>query len=161
MKKLVHFLDRLEAHAIFYKLSYHRQAYIMVEVAVPGERWEVEFSADGEVEIEIFSLSGGVFDDEKRLEDLFIPDNGIGFSLHITLKDDVEPEAFINKLLENYVEPLGLALGGDIFADDGAFVTLYHRGDVTEAQRQAFDALLQADTAIATYRLSELTNGET
>lgn len=30
----------------------------MVEVAVPGERWEVEFFADGEVAVEVFRSAG-------------------------------------------------------------------------------------------------------
>ena len=32
----------------------------MVLLAVPGERWEVEFFADGSVEVEVFVSSGGV-----------------------------------------------------------------------------------------------------
>lgn len=30
----------------------------MVEVAVPGERWEAEFFADGEVAVEVFRSAG-------------------------------------------------------------------------------------------------------
>ncbi len=43
----------------------------MVEVAVPGERWEVEFFADGNVEIEKF-ISNAEILDEKVLEQLFL-----------------------------------------------------------------------------------------
>jgi len=32
----------------------------MVLIAVPGERWEVEFFADGRIEFESFSDSSGV-----------------------------------------------------------------------------------------------------
>jgi len=42
----------------------------MVNVAIPGERWEVEFSQSGEIEIEIFKNSKGVFTDEKLLQKL-------------------------------------------------------------------------------------------
>jgi hypothetical protein len=35
-----------------------RSEAIMVEVSVPGERWEVEFFADSHVEIEVFRASG-------------------------------------------------------------------------------------------------------
>ncbi len=42
MKKLIGFLERLEEKKIYYKLNKVRDA-IMVEVAIPGERWEVEF----------------------------------------------------------------------------------------------------------------------
>ena len=40
----------------------------MVLVAVPGERWEVEFFADGEIEVEIFrsTESGVVGGDEAQ-----------------------------------------------------------------------------------------------
>ena len=31
----------------------------MVLLAVPGERWEVEFFADGSVEVEVFCELGG------------------------------------------------------------------------------------------------------
>jgi len=34
----------------------------MVEVAVPGERWEVEFLKDGSVEVEIFRSDGQIHD---------------------------------------------------------------------------------------------------
>jgi hypothetical protein len=42
----------------------------MVGVTVPGERWEIEFMADGEVEIEIFKSDGEIHDD-SIIEDLF------------------------------------------------------------------------------------------
>lgn len=43
---------------------------IMVEIAVPGERWEVEFFADGNVEVEKFVSQGEIFDEEE-LDKLF------------------------------------------------------------------------------------------
>ncbi|WP_240519120.1 hypothetical protein [Bacillus cereus] len=42
----------------------------MVEVAVPGERWEIEFMEDGTVEIEKF-IGDGDFYDGKEIEALF------------------------------------------------------------------------------------------
>ncbi len=36
----------------------------MVEVAVPGERWEVEFFRDGTVEVEVFRKVGGIVGEE-------------------------------------------------------------------------------------------------
>ena len=42
----------------------------MVLVAIPGERWEVEFSDDGKIEIEIFKDSSGVLCDESLLDKL-------------------------------------------------------------------------------------------
>ena len=43
MHKLISLLNDLEAHNLFYRLSKHSEHAIMVEIAVPGERWEVEF----------------------------------------------------------------------------------------------------------------------
>jgi hypothetical protein len=31
-----------------------------VLIAVPGERWEVEFFSDGRLEVEVFGMSSGV-----------------------------------------------------------------------------------------------------
>jgi len=42
----------------------------MVEVAVPGERWEIELHADGEIGVEVFKSVGGIQGSEA-LEDLF------------------------------------------------------------------------------------------
>lgn len=41
MDKLLLFLNKLEVNDIFYKLSKVRDS-ILVEVAVPGQRWEVD-----------------------------------------------------------------------------------------------------------------------
>ncbi len=70
MKKLLQFLTSLEKRNIHYQLEHNRDEFIMVNVAIPGERWEVEFSLDGEIEIEIFKNSKGVFTDEKLLRKL-------------------------------------------------------------------------------------------
>jgi hypothetical protein len=42
----------------------------MVEAHVPGERWEIEFFEDGEIEVEIFR-SDGSLRGADALEDLF------------------------------------------------------------------------------------------
>ena len=57
---LIDFLDKLEERGIYYRLSKNNTEYIMVEVSLPGERWEVEFSLD-DIRIEKFR-SGGLFD---------------------------------------------------------------------------------------------------
>ena len=61
MKKLVHLLNRLEAAKIHYKLDKVNDGFIMVQVSVPGQRWEIEFSKD-EVRIEKFLSDGSIFD---------------------------------------------------------------------------------------------------
>ncbi|GKU82966.1 hypothetical protein [Niallia sp. NCCP-28] len=70
IKDLIHFLNKLEKKKIFYKLNKVRNEAIMVEIAVPGQRWEIEFIEDGTVEIEKF-ISDGDFYDVKEIENLF------------------------------------------------------------------------------------------
>lgn len=61
LQKLFDFLDDLALHKIGFRLERNREEAIMVCVSVPGERWEIEFFADGEVEVEIFrSAQNGV-----------------------------------------------------------------------------------------------------
>lgn len=69
-RKLTRFLKKLEDNKIFYKLDSFRDDYIMVEVAIPGQRWEVEFSPDGDVVVERFKSFDDV-GDEKLLDHLF------------------------------------------------------------------------------------------
>lgn len=57
-QKLLDFLGRLEKAKIHYSLAHFRTETIAVEIVMPGERWEVEFFADGCVEIEVFSSVG-------------------------------------------------------------------------------------------------------
>jgi hypothetical protein len=67
---LLSFVQRLKAAKIFYRLSDPTDGAIMVEVAVPGERWEIEFHEDGQIGVESFVSSGGVRSQEA-LDDLF------------------------------------------------------------------------------------------
>lgn len=54
LKRLLEFLNQLQASRIYYRLEHVRPDTIMVLVTVPGERWEVEFLADDDIQIEIF-----------------------------------------------------------------------------------------------------------
>jgi hypothetical protein len=56
------FLQELRTAKIDYRLSQHRDEAIMVKIAVPGERWEVEFLDDGSVEAEVFKSDGTIHD---------------------------------------------------------------------------------------------------
>ncbi len=47
MKGLNQFLNRLEEYKIYYKIDKIREESILIEVAVPGQRWEVEFMRTG------------------------------------------------------------------------------------------------------------------
>jgi hypothetical protein len=69
MDRLLSFLCSLENNRIHYTLAHNRGEAIMVLIAVPGQRWEVEFFADGQVEIERFaSTADGVMKDAHLLE---------------------------------------------------------------------------------------------
>jgi hypothetical protein len=65
LEKLLAFLYRLGEESIYFTLFQDRDA-IMVQVTVPGERWEVEFFADGHIELERF-VSEGKIEDEDDL----------------------------------------------------------------------------------------------
>ncbi len=74
MQNLLLFLQKLELYKIHYTIEHNRDDYIMVLVTIPGERWEVEFDAEGNVEIEVFKNSTGVDTDECLLDRLFESD---------------------------------------------------------------------------------------
>ena len=69
METLLDFLNKLEEKKIFYKLSKIRES-ILVEIAVPSERWEVEFFENGEIQVERF-ISNGEITGEDSLDLLF------------------------------------------------------------------------------------------
>jgi hypothetical protein len=65
-KPTVHeFIRQLEASRVHYALTSVREGAVMVQVAIPGERWEVEFFEDREPAIEVFSSDGSMFGPEK------------------------------------------------------------------------------------------------
>ena len=75
IKDLILLLEQLEDKKIHYSLNKVREHAIMIEVAVPGERWEIEFNTYGEkldcdIEIEKFK-SDGTMQDSEELETLF------------------------------------------------------------------------------------------
>ena len=68
--RLLAFIRRLEEAHIFYQVASTRADAISVHVTVPGQRWEVDFLADGDVDVERF-VSTGEIDDEAALDELF------------------------------------------------------------------------------------------
>ena len=48
IKELIEFLNKLEENNIYYRLNKVRPDALMAEVAVPGERWEIEFVTDSD-----------------------------------------------------------------------------------------------------------------
>jgi hypothetical protein len=67
---LLEFLERLDRQHISYHLQHTRPDSIMVSIAVPGERWEVEFLEDGQIEVERF-VSDGQITGAETLDSLF------------------------------------------------------------------------------------------
>jgi hypothetical protein len=68
---LLDFLNRLDAAHLQYVLGHTRPESVMVDISVPGWRWEVEFMIDGSIEIERYQSVTGVEDDPQLLERLF------------------------------------------------------------------------------------------
>jgi hypothetical protein len=59
--KLLQFLNDLDDGSISYSLHHYRENAVMIAVAVPGERWEIEFLDDGSIEVERFISDGEIF----------------------------------------------------------------------------------------------------
>jgi hypothetical protein len=67
---LLAFLRRLDAAHIRYTLRRSRDDAVMVQVAVPGERWEIDFLEDGDIDVEVFRSAGGVTAADGLLDQL-------------------------------------------------------------------------------------------
>lgn len=72
MQKFLDFLVELEIRHIHYRLRSVRAEAVMVEIRTPGERWEIEFFADGDVEVETFRSQGGVVGGPEAEEKLAV-----------------------------------------------------------------------------------------
>jgi hypothetical protein len=72
--RLLDFLNRLDAAHVFYKLDHTRPDSVMIDIALPGWRWEVEFMADGSIDIERYASVAGVENDLALLEEIFRDD---------------------------------------------------------------------------------------
>ena len=59
-----------EKYKIYYTLDKTREDYIRVDIAVPGKRWKVEFSGDGDIVVERFKSIGDV-EGEEAIKYLF------------------------------------------------------------------------------------------
>jgi hypothetical protein len=67
---LVAFLEELDHQRIGYTLAHNRENALTVLVAVPGERWEIEFLSNGSIEVEKFISTGEIYGSES-LSELF------------------------------------------------------------------------------------------
>lgn len=69
--RLLDFLNRLDRAHIFYKLDHTRPDSVVIDISLPGWRWEVEFMVDGSIDIERYRSVAGVENDPKLLDVLF------------------------------------------------------------------------------------------
>lgn len=63
-------LTRLQRASIHHAVRHDREGAVSIDVAAPGERWEIDVLEDGSVEIEVFKSDGTIFG-EPKLKDLF------------------------------------------------------------------------------------------
>ena len=68
--RVLAFLRRLEGARIHHEVASYREDALSVVVRVPGEYWEIDFLADGGVDVERF-VSDGTLEDESALSELF------------------------------------------------------------------------------------------
>jgi hypothetical protein len=69
--RLLDFLNRLDQAHISYQLRNTRPDSVMIDISLPGWRWEVEFMVDGSIDIERYRSVAGVENDPGLLETLF------------------------------------------------------------------------------------------
>ena len=69
MNELLDLLDWLEENKIYYRLNKVNEN-ILVEIAIPGERWEIEVQRSGILQVERF-VSSGEIAGELALDDIF------------------------------------------------------------------------------------------
>jgi hypothetical protein len=70
LQELIAFVTRLDEEGLWYRLERIRDT-ILVMVSTPGTRWEVEYFADGRIEVERF-VSDGTIEDQEALSALFL-----------------------------------------------------------------------------------------
>ena len=71
MQEFISFLNRLRAEGVHFSVEHNRDEAVMVLAVVPGERWEVEFFADGHTEVEVFRSDGAIDSDRSKIDELF------------------------------------------------------------------------------------------
>src|SRR5437899_7072197 len=68
--RLLDFLRRLTEARIPHRLADYRQDAISIIAHAPGEYWEIDFLADGDIDVERYR-SSGVIQEASSLEELF------------------------------------------------------------------------------------------
>jgi hypothetical protein len=53
-------LEKLRGAQVRHQIRDDRDGAVSIDVAVPGERWEIDLLADGTVEVEVFKSDGSI-----------------------------------------------------------------------------------------------------
>ena len=69
--RLLDLLNRLDAAHVYYKLDHTRPDAVMIDISLPGWRWEIEFLADESVDVERYCSVAGVENDPALIESIF------------------------------------------------------------------------------------------
>ncbi len=72
--KFLTFVNQLEQQNINYQIAHHRDEAVMITVSLVGERWEIEFLDNGNIEVEKF-ISNGEIAGEEVLKEIFEREN--------------------------------------------------------------------------------------
>jgi hypothetical protein len=70
LKSLLDLFNRLESAKIHFTLARNQEDAVTVEVAVPGQRWEIDCYSDGRIDVEVFR-SDGTIRDATAIDELF------------------------------------------------------------------------------------------
>jgi hypothetical protein len=70
--QILDYLNDLDRAQIHYAIRHTRPDTLMIDVSLPGWRWEIEFRADGSVEIERYHSVAGVETDATLLDALLL-----------------------------------------------------------------------------------------
>jgi hypothetical protein len=70
LTRVLELLNRLEAAKIHFRLAYNQEDAITIEIAVPGQRWEIDCYANGRKDVEVFKSDGSIRD-ASAIDELF------------------------------------------------------------------------------------------
>ncbi|WP_207652730.1 hypothetical protein [Desulfosporosinus sp. FKA] len=91
-KNMNNFLNDLKENKIHFRLNKIRSESITVEVAVPRQRWEIDFMEDGTINVEKFFSDGTIYaDDELKLLFNEFPDNELDYLPTNLMEGDNKP----------------------------------------------------------------------
>ncbi|KLU63937.1 hypothetical protein DEAC_c41660 [Desulfosporosinus acididurans] len=91
-KIINNFLNDLKENKIHFRLNKIRSESITIEVAVPRQRWEIDFMEDGTINIEKFFSDGTIYaDDELKLLFNEFPDNESDYLPTSLMEGDNKP----------------------------------------------------------------------